>query len=184
MLIKVVKEGDLYSAEVTKDGEVVLWRSPRPMPSNGLWLALRSIGCTPEEVVNAFQSVGRPSPYYHWADEMGPQVEEALAGDREVLPQAPFTEAWITYALFWEQSPIPLEDIIGNADAVNVLIPTADEIAWAFLRLKKRGWLVVQGNLYGLTAEGRRSIETIVGKDGGVLEQAERLHAWMMSHPS
>jgi len=183
MPIKVVKEGNLYSAEVTKDADGQLWRSPRPMPSNELWLALRGIGCTPEEIVIAFQGVGRPSPYYHWADEMLPRVKDALAGSREVPPQAPFSEAWITYALFWSQSPIPLRDVIGNADAINVLIPTADEIAWAFLRLRKRGWLVVQGNLYGLTAEGRNAIETIVGKEGGVLEQAERLEGWMLAHP-
>jgi hypothetical protein len=174
MRIKVVKKGDLYSAEVWKDDGAVLWQSPRPMPTNELWLALTAVGCQPDEIVSAFRGVPRPSSYYHFAAEMLTQIEEALAEKREVPPQRPFVEAWIAIALLCEPSEAPLGDVVEQADAINVLVPTADEISWAFLQLRKRGWLITAEDRYGLTPQGRRTIEGIVG-DMPALESAERL---------
>jgi hypothetical protein len=75
-----------------------------------------------------------------------------------------------------------LKEVVDTADFVYRLIPTSDEIAWALLRMRQRGWLAVQGNLYGLTAEGRRAIGEIVG-EGSVLDRFERLEAWTLAHP-
>ena len=183
MPIKVVKEGDLYSVEVTGGDGGLVWQSPRPMPTNELWLALRGLGCTSEEIVLAFEGVPRPSPYYHFADDLLPHVQAALAGKRETPQQKPFVEAWMAIALIsgpTPEIPRPLEDVLGDADSINVAVPTATEIAWAVLRL---GGRVEQGSEYGLPAEGRRAIDGIVGKNGGGLTQAERLEEWMRAHP-
>ncbi len=130
-----------------------------------------------EEPSAPFQS------YRQWAEKIAPQVQAALAGECVVAPQRPLTEAWLTFAFYWGSSePLPLEGVISRADMVNHDIPSAEEVAWAFLRIKKRGWLSVQGDSYALTAEGRRVVQGIAGK-GGLYEQMERLEEWTLTHP-
>jgi len=109
-------------------------------------------------------------------------VKAVLAGEQEVPPQPPFTEAWLTYALYWGESPLSLENVIFHADSINHAVPNPEEIAWAFLSLRKRGWLSTQGTLYALTAEGRRAVESIAGK-GDLWEQIDRLEEWTLAHP-
>ena len=183
--VKVVNVGNLYSAEVKKDGIDPIWQSPRPMPTNELWLALREAGCTTEEIVTAFEGVPRPSSYYHFADDMLPMIEAALAGKREVPPQKPFSEAWIAVSILCEDlsgTTHHLEDILEQADSINIGIPTADEVAWAFLRLRKRGWLSIERGEYRLTPEGCRAIQSIAGDASG-FESTERLEEWVLAHP-
>ena len=120
--------------------------------------------------------------YRQWAERIAPRVQAALAGKQEVPPQPPFTEAWLTYALYWRESPMSLEEVIFRADSVNHAVPNPEEIAWAFIRLRKRGWLSVQGDSYALTAEGRRAVESIVD-NGDLWEQIERLEQWTLAHP-
>jgi len=116
--------------------------------------------------------------YHEFAEKITPVLRAALAGELQVPEQKPFSEAWLAYALFPFERPVPLEDVIGSADAINHGIPKADDVAWAFLRLRKRGWLVVQGDLYGLMAEGRSAINTVVAQ-GSV----GRLKEWISAHP-
>jgi hypothetical protein len=104
--------------------------------------------------------------YRQWAEAIMPRLRAALAGEYEVVPQPPFAEAWLAFALFCYERPLSLEETIESADAIEHGIPNPDEVAWAFLRLKKRGWLAERGNLYGLTVEGRRAIEEVVGEGG------------------
>jgi len=120
--------------------------------------------------------------YRQWAEEITPQLHAALAGEREVPPQPPFIEAWLADALFYYDRPLSLEEVIESADAIDHAIPNPDEIAWAFLRLRKRGWLLVVGDLYGLTAEGRRAIEVIVAQ-GEAPWRVGRLEEWISAHP-
>jgi hypothetical protein len=120
--------------------------------------------------------------YSQWAKKIAPQVQAALAGERDIPVQRPLTEAWLTYALFWNESPLSLEDVIQNADTVGHAIPNPEEIAWAFLRLRQRGWLSEQGKSFALTAEGRRSVEGVAGK-GNFRERFERLIEWVLAHP-
>jgi len=122
--------------------------------------------------------------YRQWAEDIAPQLHAALSGEREVAPQEPFDEAWMAYALFHIESsvPVPLKNVIEIADGINHSIPNPDEIAWAFLRLMKRGWLAVQGDSYGLTTEGRDSVKRIVGGGGYILEELERLTDWISTH--
>ena len=91
-------------------------------------------------------------------------LRAALAGEVKVSEQKPFSEAWLAYALFPFERPVPLEEVIGSADAIDHGVPNVDEVVWAFLRLRKRGWLVVQEDLYRLTAEGRRAINTVLAQ--------------------
>ena len=119
--------------------------------------------------------------YRQWAEVITPGLRAALAGDREGPPHTPFSEAWLAYALHYYDRPQTLEEVIESADAINHAIPNPDEVAWAFLRLRSRGWLAEQGNLYGLTAAGRQAIEAIVGGDD-VLDGVERLTTWVSKH--
>lgn len=116
--------------------------------------------------------------YREFAEEIAPVLLAALAGKRDVPPQKPFVEAWLAYALYYYDRLLFLEEVIESADAINHGIPTADDVASAFLCLRKRGWLSVQGNKYGLTGEGRLAINTIVAQGS-----LERLNGWISSHP-
>ncbi|HYM39351.1 MAG TPA: hypothetical protein VEY12_04280, partial [Thermoplasmata archaeon] len=92
-------------------------------------------------------------------------------------------EPLIAYALFIDKSPESIASVVDTADFIWRLVPTPDELAWAFVRLKKRGWLLVDGNLYGLTAEGKSNIASAVGKGGDRRDQIRRLEAWTSAHP-
>jgi hypothetical protein len=116
--------------------------------------------------------------YHEFAEKINPIVQAALAGRLNVPEQKQFSEAWLGLALFGNKGIVPLEEIIGSADALNHKIPTGDEVAWAFLRLKTRGWLEVKAGSYGLTLEGRRAIDIIVSQD-----HLKRLNEWMSSNP-
>jgi hypothetical protein len=115
------------------------------------------------------------------AEPITPVVQAALSGKRTVPRHTPFSEAWLAYALYCYDRPLLMEEVIGSADAINHAIPKPEEVAWAFLRLRKRGWLLVRGNLFGLKSEGRRAIDTIVG-DTNIVE-IERLEDWIGDHP-
>src|SRR2546422_11578799 len=117
--------------------------------------------------------------YRQWAEVITPGLRAALAGDREVPPHTPFSEAWLAYALHYYDRPQTLEEVIESADAINHGIPNPDEVAWAFVRLRNRGALAEQGHLYDLTAGGRHAIEGSLG-GGDVLDGVERLtkHVW------
>src|SRR6266851_3200256 len=88
--------------------------------------------------------------YREWADEMKQAVQAALNGEREVPLQRPSVETWLGLALHYYDRLLSLWEVIESADALNHAIPNTDEVAWAFLCLKKRGWLAVQGDMYGL----------------------------------
>lgn len=180
MPIKIVREGDLYAAEVTPPQGA--WRSSHPLPNDELGRKLLSLGCDPAEIRHALLEAG-VEPFTHeyreLAEKARPHLLAALAGRRKVRTQRPFTEAWLGYALYYYSRPLSLWEVIESADSVNHLIPDPDEIAWAFLRLRARGWLAVQGDTYGLTEEGRLAMGTIVNE--GVVE---RLEKWISANPS
>ena len=117
--------------------------------------------------------------YRQWAEAITPGLRAAIAGEREVPPQDPFSEAWLGYTLFYYSRLLSLEEVIEAADTISHAIPNLNEIVWAFLRLKERGWLVVEGDSYGLTAEARHTIEAIVP---GNKVEVERLSQWISTH--
>jgi hypothetical protein len=116
--------------------------------------------------------------YLEWAEAIRPILRPALAGERKVPPQKPFVEAWLGYALYSYDKLLSLEEVIASADSIAHGIPKPDEVAWAFLSLRKRGWLAVHEDMYGLTPEGRLAISTIVVQDS-----LKRLSDWISSHP-
>jgi hypothetical protein len=69
-------------------------------------------------------------------------------------------------------------EIIRSADAVNHSIPKYDEISWAFLRLRRRGWLAVEGELYGLTSEGYRAVQEIEDR-GEPTWPGKKIEGWI-----
>lgn len=116
--------------------------------------------------------------YHEFAEKITPVLRATLRGGRDVPQQKPITEAWLAYALFPFERPVPLEEIIGSADAISHGIPKPDEVAWAFLSLTKRGWLSDEGDKYSLTNEGRHAINTIIAQGN-----LERLNDWISNHP-
>jgi hypothetical protein len=180
MPIKIEEVGKMgFTAEVTPpDGGGRYWKTPHPMDMQELIPALKALGCTQDDIRHAFDELGEEH-YRRMAALTEPVVEGALAGACEIPPQRPGTEAWLGYALYYYSKPISLREVIESADAVNHLIPNPDEVAWAFLRLRERGWLIVQENMYGLTEEGRLAIGSIVNE--GVVE---RLDKWISANPS
>ncbi len=115
--------------------------------------------------------------YQQWAEQVIPVLRSALGDKYQVPQQRPFVEAWIGYALYSLDRHLSVEEIIESADSINHGIPSPDEVAWAFLSLRKRGWLSAQGDKYGLTVEGRRAISAIIAQ-GSV----ERLEGWISTH--
>jgi hypothetical protein len=119
------------------------------------------------------------------ANEIEPFLQAVISGKRDVASQDPFNEAWFAVALFHIEpaTPVPLEEVLYTADGINHAIPNPDEIAWAFFCLLKRGWLMTQGNTYGLTNEGRDAIKRIVSKSKGrIYNELEELKGWVSTH--
>lgn len=185
MPISVVKEGNLYSAEVTQEGEGLRWRTPHPMPSDELGRKLLSLGCDPVDIRRALLDAGvQPftSEYHEHAERIRPELLAALMREREVPTQEPFSEAWLADALYYYTRPLPLWEVLESADAINHAIPNADQVAWAFLRLRERGWLAIEGDFFGLRPEGRRAIDAILAH-GVSPRRVGRLKEWISTHP-
>jgi hypothetical protein len=119
--------------------------------------------------------------YSQWSRQIAPYVQAAVAGKVQVPPQTVSAEVWLTFALYWERSKKTLENLIRDADVVGHSLPSAEEIAWTLLRLRKRGWLSIQGDLFGLTTEGLNTVEGVVDK-GSLKERIQRLTTWISSH--
>ncbi|MDW5562965.1 MAG: hypothetical protein SA339_07035 [Methanomassiliicoccus sp.] len=179
MPVKIVKQGDdLYAAEV--DAANGTWKSSKPLPSVELDTKLIRLGYNILEIDRAFQEVGvviTPDVTYRYAAKVTrPFLQAALAGEREVPEQKPSTEAWFVDALIYDDK-YSLERVIAMVDAINHDIPNYDEISWAFLRLRRRGWLEIEGDTYGLTLEGRLAIQDIWER--GVSWPVTKLGKWI-----
>lgn len=126
-------------------------------------------------------------PYEYGTGSIAETVRMALDGTREIPPQPDSRVAWLTYALFEMRTDLRIstwfEDYVAQADSLNHLVPTEDEVAWTFLHLRDRGWLQDKGNAYALTAEGLSVIEEITGGEYYALEAVEKLEEWMAAHP-
>jgi len=181
MPVRVIQQADLWMAEVTPPhGQ---WRSSRPMGMGYLIEELKSIGLQQGEIDLALREAVEIKSRAHHDDRILPTLNAALAGEYDVPPQLPICEAWLAYALFLGgERLLPLRDVVYIADFIVRGPPTPDEIAWAFLRLRTRGWLDQQDDLYGLTAEGRRAIGDFVG-EGTVLGVLRRIEEWIRANP-
>jgi hypothetical protein len=178
----------LWTAEVTPpEGGGRPWRSPGPMKVGELMAALRTAGCSQADIDKALRDAAALySQAFMDADaneKYEPAVRAALSGEHEPPPRRPFTEPLVAYVLFSGKKPASLAGLVDTADFIDHGPPSPDELAWALLRLKKRGWLVVNGDLYGLTADGKRIIAGIIGQDGPQFDQVKRLEGWTSSHP-
>jgi hypothetical protein len=155
------------------------------MRSDELGRKLMSLGCDPGEIRHALLAAGvQPfsDAYRKAAEEAQPLLRAALAGELETTPpEDPITEAWFARVLFGK-SALSLEEIIAEADVISRSVPTANETAWAILGLRKRGWLLVEEGRYSLTADGRRTIGTIMGEERG-WDALTRLEEWIAAHP-
>lgn len=184
MPIKIVKQGDdLYAAEVTPPQGS--WRSPHPMPNDELGRKLRSMGCDPVEIRHALQDAG-VSPFSSGAREAAirirPLLQAVLTGEREVPAQSPLAEVVLAYALFIHDRMLYLKEVLDLVDEIDSGIPKDDMTLWAFLRLRRRGWLAVEGETYGLTPEGRRAVKEIESQEEDSCS-LKKLEKWLLDHP-
>lgn len=185
MPIRIEPVGDRYTAEVTPPHGS--WRSSQPMESNELARELLRVGCRPLDIAQALREVGirgYSGFYREVAEGAERQLRAALSGRFSIAPQDPFVEAWLALSLFLGDSPQSMKQIIDGADYIWHAVPDSEQVAWAFVRLTRRGWLMKSGDTYWLTDDARRTID-IVAKQGtvGVLEGVERLHRWVEANP-
>ena len=151
------------------------------MTKDELEAALKGIDCDQETIDKAFYEEFAQK-YRPSARRATPLVKTALDGSREVSPQSPIVEAWLTYSLSFRDTELNLQELMETADSINKMVPTPDEISYTFLQLSKRGWLTENEHRYGLTIEARHAIRTIVG-EGDVFDEIERLEKWIATHP-
>lgn len=88
----------------------------------------------------------------------------------------------MAYALFYYDRMLYLWEVVESADAINHHKPNHDLISWAFLRLRKRGWLAIEGEMYGLTPEGRRAVQDILSR-GEDSRSMKKLEDWLSANP-
>ena len=117
---------------------------------------------------------------------MLPKVHAALRGGVEVPPHDDGAEAWLALTLFYDDTARPgalwkLEDMFSTADYIKDAIPDWPEVAGAFVRLRRRGWLAEDGDRWGLTRKGRDAIEEIVTLKM-VGESLVQLESWLAAH--
>jgi len=99
-------------------------------------------------------------------------------------PDSASEETVLAYALYLNDSAIPLAKVLEEMDAINIGFPNAYLLGAAFLRLRKRGWLVIEkGDAYGLTLEARRFMDTLVKRRTYMGGPDEHLSEWMMTNP-
>lgn len=122
------------------------------------------------------------SEYRRLEKEYLPLLQAALAGEREVPPSRRIKEVLFAYALYRRDGMRSLWEVIKSADDLFIRIPDYDELSWAFLRLRRRGWLIVDGEKFGLTSEGRRIIQDIKSRNKE-MHWWEPLEKWMSEHP-
>lgn len=198
--IKIIRQGDdLYAAEVTASNGT--WRSP-PMSRDELFSKLLSLGHGPMEVRYAFKDAGVELFSYgarEGENRIQPLVRAVLAGEQKApswpvswiwrgstsIPvegtQNPYSEAKLAYALFYNDRMLNLTEVLHAAENIDRDMPYDGEISWALLHLKKRGWLAVEGDMYGLTPEGRRAIKEFESREHPC--SSKKLEKWLLKHP-
>ena len=180
MTIKLRQEGRLWMAEVTPPHGC--WQSPKPMAIGDLTEALASAGCSQEDIDIALREAYLIKRDQDWNDWMLPKLRQALAGTYEVTPQESNEEGIIAYVLFERESPVSIWEISDAYDYLNRVGMTTDVLAWAFVRMNERGWLLERDNRYGLTADGRKEIKEIAG-EGRIEDMISRLVEWTQANP-
>lgn len=99
-------------------------------------------------------------------------------------PDSAREETVLAYALYLNESSISLAKVLEEMDAINIGFPNAYLLGAAFLRLRKRGWLVVEGeDSYGLSPEAKRLMDTLVQRRTYMGGSDENLRAWMIANP-
>ncbi len=99
-------------------------------------------------------------------------------------PDSASEETVLAYALYLNESPISLAKVLEEMDAINIGVPNADLLGAAFLRLRRRGWLKIEGeDAFGLTLEARRFMDTLVQRRSYMGGPDDRLRGWMTMNP-
>lgn len=96
--------------------------------------------------------------------------------DEKSLPSFTSSDAWIflSVAMASKTKPVPLDRVIGNADAINHSIPARQEIESGANRLASAGVLLVSGLTFELTEKGRAVYRR--ARRGYALETWRRVH--------
>ena len=99
-------------------------------------------------------------------------------------PDSPFEEVRLAYTMFFNESTMPLAKIMEEMDRMDMNYGTAHLMGAAFLRLRKRGWLVIENeHSYGLTSEARRLMNTIIKSEQYWGKIDQDLEEWMFANP-
>lgn len=99
-------------------------------------------------------------------------------------PDSPFAELDLAHTLYFNESTMPLAKILEEMDWEDIGYPNAHLLGAAFLRLRKRGWLLIEGeHRYGLTSEARRLMNNIIKSERYLGRIDQDLREWMFANP-
>ena len=99
-------------------------------------------------------------------------------------PDWPYQEVVLAYTLYFNESTKPLAKILEEMDTEDYSYSNAHLMGAAFLRLQKRGWLVVEDeHSYGLTSEARQLMNTVIKSERYWGKIDQNLKEWMFAHP-
>jgi hypothetical protein len=97
-------------------------------------------------------------------------------------------EGWLTSCL-WGRVSYAFGDFIDNCDFFGREWPTGPDVGYTFFRLRKRGWLVLDGDRFGLTNAAQATVSAVMGQSrpGDTLlehwDRIENLDLWLKGHP-
>jgi len=99
-------------------------------------------------------------------------------------PDRPFEEVKLAYTLYYNESTTPLAKILEEMDREDYGYSNAHLMGAAFLRLRRRGWLVIgSDHSYGLTSEARQLMNTIIKSQRYWGRIDQDLEKWMFANP-
>lgn len=99
-------------------------------------------------------------------------------------PDWPYQEVTLAYTLYYNESTTPLAKILEEMDTEDHSYSNAHLMGAAFLRLRRRGWLVIgSDHSYGLTSEARQLMNTLIKSEGCWGRIDPDLEKWMFANP-
>lgn len=129
------------------------------------------------------------------AEEMAPIIQAILDGKQET-PQFPAAEAWLAYLLCMSESSLFREEIITKSESLNIQVPPATEVDWAFKRLETRLWLRTAYAIesaktsgwdgdwaYSISPGGKRQLSEITDGLSDYSEAHRKLEDWLSENP-
>ena len=195
-----VSRSSLYREEITKKSESLNIRVPPTIEVDWAFKRLEARGWL--RTAYAIESEKTSGWDGDWAYSIAPGAKRLLSRAMDGISDhheayrrledwlsthpldSPFDEVNLAYTLYFNESTTPLAKILEEMDREDIGYPNAHLLGAAFLRLQKRGWLVIdREHSYGLTSAARQLMDTIVKSRRYWGRIDEDLKEWMLANP-